>query len=241
MADCSVTTPASQVAAQAQDGGLPDDTDWPAGQTFELVLERARQRDSAALSLLYRRFLPVIYRFLLSRVRDVPLAEDLTSETFFAVMEGLTSLRARDEMGFATWTIGIARNKLSQHFRRLSSRREIPMAVSDLEEPAATAEEDDPLVVITARESWSEVVAGLELLTPEQRTVLLHRCIMGRSADEVARLMGKPANAIYGLQFRALTSLSRHLDRAHRPDEQTRRGGERSRERRNGDAAGREA
>lgn len=241
MADCSVTTPASQVAAQAQDGGLPDDTDWPTGQTFARVLERARERDSAALSLLYRRFLPVIYRFLLSRVRDVPLAEDLTSETFFAVMEGLTSVRALDEMGFATWTIGIARNKLSQHFRRLSSRREIPMAVSDLVEPAATAEEDDPLAVITARESWGEVVAALDLLTPEQRTVLLHRCILGRSTDEVAHLMGKPANAIYGLQFRALTSLSRHLRRTRGPDEHASRDGVRTRERRNGDAARREA
>jgi RNA polymerase sigma-70 factor (ECF subfamily) len=163
--------------------------------------------------MLYRRFLPVVYRFLLARVDDVPLTEDLTSETFFAVMGGIADVRAKDELGFATWVLGIARNKLSQHFRRLKGRREIPMTLAEGAEPPTTAEEDDPLLVITARESWAEVVAALNLLTPEQRTVLLHRCILGRSTEDVARMMGKPANAIYGLQFRALASLARHLEK----------------------------
>src|SRR5689334_2275994 len=81
------------------------DANWPAGVRFEDVLERARARDSAALSLLYRRFLPVVYRFLLARLRDVPLAEDLTSETFFAIMRSIADVRAQDELGFATWVL----------------------------------------------------------------------------------------------------------------------------------------
>jgi RNA polymerase sigma-70 factor (ECF subfamily) len=213
---------AARVAPGARPDAHPDaqlsvplaDPFWPAGQTFERVLAKARAREQEALSLIYRRFLPVVYRFLLSRVADIPLAEDLTSETFFAVMAGISEVRAQDELGFATWVLGIARNKLSQHFRRLKSRREVPMALAEGDEgaePSATAEADDPLAVIAARESWAEVVAALSHLTDEQRTVLLQRCILGRSTDEVARTMGKPANAIYGLQFRALASLARHL------------------------------
>jgi RNA polymerase sigma-70 factor (ECF subfamily) len=215
--------------------------------TFEHVLERGRARDADALSLLYRRFLPVVYRFLLARVSDVPLAEDLTSETFFAVMGGIADVRATDELGFATWVLGIARNKLSQHFRRLKGRREIPMTLAETDEPPTTAEEDDPLLVITARESWAEVVAALNLLTPEQRMVLLHRCVLGRSTEDVARMMGKPANAIYGLQFRALASLARHLEKigppGRAPTEMDRRRGATggTSERRRGHAAGREA
>lgn len=184
---------------------------WPGGLTFDQVLARSKARDADALSLLYRRFLPVIYRFLLGRVRDVPLAEDLTSETFFGVMGSLADVRATDEMGFATWALGIARHKLSHHYRRVKTHHEVPMALAEVTEPASAAEEDDPLLVLIARERWAEVVAALDQLTTEQRTVLLQRCILGRSAEDVARLMGKPPNAIYGLQFRALAALARHL------------------------------
>jgi RNA polymerase sigma-70 factor (ECF subfamily) len=190
---------------------------WSDGVTFQQTVEHARSRDPEALSLLYRRFLPVVYRFLLSRVRNVPIAEDLSSETFFAVMESIAAVRAQDELGFASWVLGIARNKLAQHFRRVMRRQEIPMAVPEEIEPQTTAEEDDPLAVLTTREQWAEVVAALELLTSEQRTVLLHRCILGESTDTVSRLLGKPANAIYGLQFRALAALARHLKEAPGP------------------------
>jgi RNA polymerase sigma-70 factor (ECF subfamily) len=188
--------------------------------TFEDVITRARAHDAEALSLLYRRFLPVVYRFLLSRVGDVPSAEDLTSETFFAVIEGIARVRAQDELGFASWVLGIARNKLAQHFRRVMRRQEIPLALPEETEPMATAEEDDPLAVLTAREQWAEVVAALDLLTSEQRTVLLHRCILGESTDTVAHLLSKPANAIYGLQFRALAALARHLKEPPQPSGQ---------------------
>jgi RNA polymerase sigma-70 factor, ECF subfamily len=240
MADCgtSVFGPAS--CAPGTPPSVPiTEQFWPDSAAFTRVLERARACDAEAFSLLYRRFLPVIYRFVLARVGEVPLTEDLTSETFFAALSGITSVRAQDELGFATWLLGIARHKLGQHFRRLKSRREIPLTASAAEaaEPRATADEDDPLSVLTARESWAEVVAALDRLTVEQRTVLLHRCILGRSADEIAHLMGKPANAIYGLQFRALAALARHLERSGSPDTVRRPTNGPARERRSGHAA----
>jgi RNA polymerase sigma-70 factor, ECF subfamily len=236
--DCSTAAPDAQRAAPDTPEGAPFvDPAWPAGLPFERALERGRTRDPEALSLLYRRFLPVVYRFLLSRVRDVPLAEDLTSETFFAVMGGIADVRADDELGFAAWVLGIARHKLSQHFRRLKGHREVPIALTQGDEPVATAEEGDPLAVVSARESWAEVVAALDLLTPEQRTVLLHRCILGRSTAEVARLMGKPANAIYGLQFRALAALARHLRGSAWPTDDLAHDAEHPRERRSSHGA----
>jgi len=117
------------------------------------------QRDPEALSLLYRRFLPVIYRFLHSRTESTTLAEDLTSDTFFAIMESLGMLRAQDELGFATWALGVARNKLAMHVRRVKSRPEVSLESADMVEPIAVAEEDDPLVVLTAREVFELLCA----------------------------------------------------------------------------------
>jgi len=95
---------------------------WPPELPFEFALERARELDRSALGMLYRRFMPVVYRFVLARVGTVSATEDITPETFFAVIDGIASMRAHDELTFAAWVLGIARNKVALHFRSLRAR-----------------------------------------------------------------------------------------------------------------------
>lgn len=185
----------------------PGFTDIP----FGALLERARALDHGALSMLYTRYLPVVYRAVLGRVSDVHLAEDLTSETFFAMVESVERLRATDELGFAAWLLGIGRNKVAEHYRRQSARPSIRGEIEAWEEPATQAEEGDPAHVVAVRERWAEVVAALKHLTEEQRTVVLYRCVLGYSAVDVARMMDREPGAIRQLQFRALAALARYL------------------------------
>lgn len=187
---------------------------WPPALPFATVLARARALDQRSVSLLYHRFLPVVYRFILARVGDVHQAEDLTSETFFAVLEGIARTRAEDELAFAAWILGIARNQVAMHFRRQRTHRETALDLREEAQPFTAADEGDPLAIITARESWHEVVAALAQLTEEQRTVVLYRCVLGYSAEEVGQLMGKQAGTVRALQFRALASLARLLGAA---------------------------
>ena len=184
---------------------------WPPALPFSTVLSGARALEPRAISLLYHRFLPVVYRFVLSRVGDIHLAEDLTSETFFAVLEGVAGTRAEDELGFAAWVLGIARNRIAMHFRRQRSRPETALDLTDDLPLYAAPDDGDPLTILTARESWHEVVAALARLTEDQRTVVLYRCVLGYSAEEVGALLGKQAGTVRGLQFRALASLARLL------------------------------
>lgn len=184
---------------------------WPPALPFTLALERARASDQQALALLYRRFLPVVYRYVLIRVGDPHHAEDVTADTFFAMVEGISRTRAADELSFAAWVLGIARNKVAMHFRRQRMRSETPRDSTDDAEPQAVGDEDDPLTIITLRESWSVVASALQRLTDEQRSVLLYRCVLGYSTEDVAALLRKRPKAIRALQSRALASLARHL------------------------------
>lgn len=184
---------------------------WPPELPFSAVLEHARQRDHNAISRLYKRFLPTVYRYVLARVADPATAEDITADTFYAMLESIGAVRAQDELSFAAWLLGIARNKVAVHFRRGKSapafQRDLPVEA----EPFASAEEDDPLIVITARESWTDVVRALNRLTEEQRAVVLYRCVLGYPTEDVAQLLGKQPGTIRALQFRALASLARYL------------------------------
>ena len=185
---------------------------WPPSLPFDVALTRAKALDDRCLSLLYARFLPVVYRFHLARVSDPHVAEDLTAETFIVMVEQISRTRATEELSFAAWLLGIARNKTLMHFRA-QQRRPAPVYGVPDEFPLYThADEDDPLDVLTARESWSVIVTALNTLTEEQRAVVLYRCVLGYSAEEVGELLGKQAGAVRALQFRALASLARRLD-----------------------------
>jgi RNA polymerase sigma-70 factor, ECF subfamily len=184
---------------------------WPTEMPFASVVERARTLDHTALSLLYRRYLPVVYRYVLGRIGDVHLAEDVTSETFIGMVDTIERVRAGDELGFAAWLLGIARHKVAEHYRRQAARPLMQPPGEPWDEPLAQAEAGDPLGVVTARESWAEVVAALQRLTEEQRTVVLYRCVLGYGTEEVARLLDRQPGAIRALQFRALTALARFL------------------------------
>lgn len=185
---------------------------WPPALPFEQALRQARAADQHAMGLLYKRFMPVVYRYILARVGDVHTTEDITSETFFVIVEHIGETRAQDELTFVAWALGIARNQVAMHFRRLKSRPTMQFSTSEGDDIVDTlVGERDPLDVITARESLSEVVAALDRITEEQRSVILYRCVLGYSAEDVARLLGKQPGAIRALQFRALASLARYL------------------------------
>ena len=65
---------------------------------------------------LYDVLLPEVYGYLLDRSGDRGVAEDLTSETFLAVVRA----EARPDPAplSAPWIVGIARHKLADHWRR---------------------------------------------------------------------------------------------------------------------------
>jgi RNA polymerase sigma-70 factor (ECF subfamily) len=178
-------------------------------------LERARQFDRSALGMLYRRFLPAVYRYVLARVGVVHTAEDITSETFSALVEGIGTMRAQDELTFAAWVLGIARNQVALHFRRHYAHPDIdpktPRSLVEDEQPRSVADAGDPLVIVAARERWAEVVAGINRLSEDQRAVVLYRCVLGYSTEEVARLLDKQPNTVRQLQFRGLSALARYL------------------------------
>jgi RNA polymerase sigma-70 factor (ECF subfamily) len=194
---------------------------------FRRQLDGARCGESEALSTLYRQFLPAVSGYVATRVPDRATAEDLTSEVFLKMVEGIGQLQASDEPGFAAWLLQIARFTVADYYRK---RQYQPMVVSL--EPTGGEEDShgecralpsnqpdgDPAHWIEAREEWARVVAAINTLTEEQRQVLVGRLIIGFDVATVARMVGKKANAVKSLQFRALQSLHHVLSNQQVPE-----------------------
>lgn len=196
-------------------GALDQEKRQPA---FHSLLDSARSGESEALSLLYRQFLPGVFGYIAARVPDRFTAEDLTSEVFLDMVEGINKVRAKDEAAFAAWLFQIARIAVAGYYRK---HEHVPVSVS-LESTFGKADgdigvlpeshpQDDPARWAEAREEWKVVVESINELTEEQRQVLVGRLLLGYDIATVARMIGKKANAVKALQFRALNSLQRLL------------------------------
>src|SRR6266566_1981692 len=58
-----------------------------------------------------------LYRYALVRVRKLEVAEDLVQETFLAAARGYEKFGGRSSE--RSWLVGILKNKIIDHFRRL--------------------------------------------------------------------------------------------------------------------------
>jgi RNA polymerase sigma-70 factor (ECF subfamily) len=191
------------------------------------LLDDARRGETEALSMLYRQFLPGVFGYIAARVPDRATAEDLTSEVFLKMVEGISQLRASDEAGFAAWILQIARITVAGYYRKRENK---PALVSleprFWEEEGSGANEAipannpdvDPVLRAESRDEWNTVVNAINTLTEEQRQVLIGRLILGYDVNTVARMIGKKANAVKALQFRALQSLQRLLEKGNLPE-----------------------
>jgi RNA polymerase sigma-70 factor (ECF subfamily) len=196
---------------------IPDAGDR--SSTFTRLLDAARRNESEALSTLYREFLPGVFGYIATRVPDRATAEDLTSEVFLKMVEGIGQLRTSDEAGFAAWILQIARISVAGYYRK---REKQPVHVP-LEAPGenggdaeslvipASHPDSDPVRWTEARGDWKTLVKAINMLTEEQRQVLIGRLLLGYDVATVGRMVGKNANAVKALQFRALHSLQRLL------------------------------
>jgi len=89
-------------------------TQYPALDDTSLA-QQAR-RDPEAFAELYHRHLKSVYRYHLAHTGNVKDAEDLTSQTFMAALEGIHSYRGTGP--YIAWLMGIASRKRLRLFRR---------------------------------------------------------------------------------------------------------------------------
>jgi RNA polymerase sigma-70 factor (ECF subfamily) len=146
---------------------------------------------------LYDVLLPEVYGYLLDRSGNRAVAEDLTSETFLAVVRA----EARPDPAplSAPWIVGIARHKLADHWRR-RGREDRFLVRADVET------EVDPWDA-TVDELLARSV--LDRLDPDHRAALTFRYLDGLSVPEVATLLGRSVHATESLLVRARDAFRR--------------------------------
>ncbi len=176
------------------------------GVQDEQALAAAASRDRAAFAQLYRSYLTRVYAYALSRVGNEQDANDITSQTFLAALEGIGSYRGQSK--FSTWLFGIARNKCADFYRgRGRTGRECAIeAAAELSAPDA-----EPHELIERRLKLEELARKTRFLSADQAEALCLRIFAGLSAAEAGQVMGKSEPAVKMLVHRAIHELQPRL------------------------------
>jgi RNA polymerase sigma-70 factor (ECF subfamily) len=168
-----------------------------------LTIQRALEGDQSALAYIYDSYAKPIYRYHYSRVENTVDAEDLTSQTFIAVIESLPRYQHRNN--FTAWIFQIARNKTMDYFRRDHRNSEMDDTIPD---PAQT----DALEAVVWDEYRAQLKSLLHLLDDEERELIRLRYTAELSFVEIASLLGRKEDAVRKSIRRILDRLSIQME-----------------------------
>jgi len=171
-------------------------------ESDERLRIEAAQKDPSRFAELYEEHFERVYVFVLRRVSDRHVAQDLTADVFHQALANLKRFEWRGAP-FAAWLYRIAANEIADHFHRTS--RERPAAPpSDVSNGEMAAVEQRALLFRL-----------VDRLPADQRRVVVMRFGEGRSIREVAQQLERSEGAVKQLQWRALQTLRAELGQEH--------------------------
>ena len=171
------------------------------------LIAAAKRGDRAAFEAMYELYAASVLGYV--RGLGVPDPEDTLGEIFVSVVRDIGNFEG-DEDRFRAWLFTIAHRRAIDAHRDRARRREDPTDPRGLPEDRTDsidlADEVTDRVGLGARAR-----EAVDLLTEDQRSVVLLRIVADLSVAETATVLGKQPGAVKTLQRRALAALRRSL------------------------------
>jgi len=162
----------------------------------EVLMLEFQGGSRAAFEELFARYRKPLYGFFGRRLNNTERAEDLTQETFLAVIRA--AYRYEPRASVRTYLYGIALNLLAAERRKFLTSCKSESAP----EPKTTGTPDSVL--------W--VRQALEKLDPPEREILMLREYEQLSYSDIAELLRIPVNTVRSRLFRSRLALKSHLE-----------------------------
>jgi RNA polymerase sigma-70 factor, ECF subfamily len=176
-----------------------------AGVSDERLMLAFTQGSSEAFTELFSRYKQPIYGFFHRRVTESAYAEELTQETFLALLRAATRYQPRAL--FRTYLYAIGFKILRAHRRKAAFRATFFGQRNSAPDPSKS----------DATESGLWVRRAVEKLEPIDREILFLREFEQLSYAEIADLLQLPLNTVRSRLFRARTALRNLLEPASSP------------------------
>lgn len=172
-----------------------------------VLITAVAARDETALRRLIARHQTRVYRFILARVRQPAVAEELTNEVFMEVWLKASAFEGRSSP--STWLLAIAHNRAVSATRKRREESWQDDAANELVD-----EGDDPEVTLQKADKGALMRICLAKLSPDHREIIDLVYYHEQSVAEVSTILGVPEATVKTRMFYARKKLSEVLKAA---------------------------
>ena len=183
--------------------------------TDQVLVSNYLKGDQSSFEVLLTRHKSRVFAFIMSKIRNRDISEDIFQDTFIKVINSLQKGKYNEEGKFLPWMMRIAHNLVIDHFRKEAKMRKIrptdEFDIFDVLDDGSMNQEQEMI--------QSQVHRDLNLLIKElpddQMEVLKLRYFEDMSFKEISDLTGVSINTALGRMRYALINLRKLADKAH--------------------------
>ena len=166
-------------------------------QSFEVLINKHKNK---------------VYAFIMSKIKNRDLTEDIFQDTFIKVINSLQQGKYNEEGKFLPWVMRIANNLVIDHFRKATKMRVIsPNNNFDIFDVLQDGEKniEDNMVNAQVLKNLQKLI---EYLPEDQKEVLKMRYYAELSFKEISESTGVSINTALGRMRYALINLRKLID-----------------------------
>lgn len=178
----------------------------------EKELIKKAKKDPEIFSQLYEQYYPQIFGYILKRVANLEVAQDITSETFFKALKKLWQFRWRN-ISFSAWLYRIANNEIANYYRKNKHK---PVSLEEIPEPLAVHNPETEILEaekeLKKHQDFLMLQKEILKLPIKYQEVITLRFFEKKKINEIAEILGKKEGTIKSLLHRGLKKLKELME-----------------------------
>jgi len=164
--------------------------------------------DPTALAALYDHYFPLVHKYVLYRVNDAQIADDLVSQIFERVLTHIAGYQP-GQAPFGAWLFGIARHIVGDHYRSQKRRRWLSLeSFFDLPGTDPAPEE-----ITLKNEQGDHLFRSLAKLPDRERDLVSLKFAGGLTNREISTLTRLSESNVGVILYRAMKRLRTELEK----------------------------
>ena len=160
-----------------------------------ILVDRVVHGDKEALSVLYDRYVRLVYSLSIRIVEKPGVAEEVTQDVFMTLW--LRGSSYKKERGpFTAWLLSITHNRSIDELRK--SRRQAKLPTVEIDEAfiVSAGGNDQVPDMVLAQLDREYILGVMEKIPPAQKQVIFMAYFQGLTQSEISQSMGAPLGTI---------------------------------------------
>ena len=181
----------------------------------KVLVQNFLNGDNKSFEVLLSRHKGRVFAFIMSKVKNRDITEDIFQDTFIKVINSLKKGKYNEEGKFLPWMMRISHNLVIDHFRKDSKMRKIrPNSEFDIFDVIDDGSKNQEEIMIQTQ-VHSDLKILIEQLPDDQKEVLKMRYFEDLSFKEISSLTNSSINTALGRMRYALINLRKLAEKQH--------------------------